>query len=245
MNTTLRSVLALAWIAPLAACGGESEDTSSPDGSSSIDSGVPDTTDVNTIPDAAYGPQFCTKDEDCTMYYGSSCDDCWCDLAQNTCRLPPLDASPAQDVKTDCQPLDHYGPQPCDRDDECVSIHGEGWVCDKTNTIHDPCDGELSWPMCVPDLDAGVPTDVPLDCNPATFYGPTPVRCEDDVQCVEQNGPGYVCDKAAGYTDPCLGWVSSPACVPESIDAGEPIDAVSEEPMAYYGPTPCDDGGCR
>jgi hypothetical protein len=81
------------------------------------------------------------------------------------------------------------------------------------------------------DVDAGMP-DAAQDCQPMAYYGPP--MCSTDEECEQQNGAGSVCDKTAGFEDPCQGKISWPVCT-TPIDAGVP-DATDEEPMAYYGP---------
>lgn len=90
-------------------------------------------------------------------------------------------------------------------------------------------------------VDQGIP-DVKQDCEPMAYYGPMP--CTDDAQCVQANGPGYRCDKSAGFADPCGNYVSWPMCV-QSVDAGTPDAMDGCAPMTYYGPPPCtDDAEC-
>jgi hypothetical protein len=84
---------------------------------------------------------------------------------------------------------------------------------------------------------------VKAECEPVAYYGPMP--CSDDAQCVSVNGPGYRCDKTAGFNDACQGFVSWPMCV-QSLDAGAPDVVDGCSPMAYYGPPPCaDDAECQ
>jgi hypothetical protein len=91
-------------------------------------------------------------------------------------------------------------------------------------------------------IDQGAPDvqngpDVALDCEPMAWYGP--MGCADDADCATELGPGYVCDKTAGYTDPCFGFVPWPVC--SRVDGGVP-DATTDEPMTHYGPMPVDSG---
>lgn len=58
----------------------------------------------------------------------------------------PVDAVTARD----CLPAAWYGPPPCESDEQCVEWYGEGYVCDKNNTVDDPCGGTIAWPTCEP-----------------------------------------------------------------------------------------------
>ena len=130
-----------------------------------------------------------------------------------------------------CQPMTYYGPMPCTDDAQCIAANGPGYRCAKEYGFNDPCGGFVSWPTCLPSVDAGAP-DVKDECQPMAYYGP--MQCSSDEECETQYGPGYRCDKSAGFNDPCNGFVSWPNCVP-SIDAGAP-DVTTDEPMVYYGP---------
>lgn len=95
-------------------------------------------------------------------------------------------------------------------------------------------------------------TDLPVDCPQVTYYGPQP--CGTDEDCRQQNGPGWYCDTAHVFTDPCGGTVPWPMCRPG--DVAEPLDVAPAdvpgdlsrdcEPVVAYGPPPCTrDEDCR
>jgi hypothetical protein len=79
-------------------------------------------------------------------------------------------------------------------------------------------------------IDEGVPDANACDASLVVFYGP--MGCSADQDCVQTNGPGFVCDKSAGITDACGRFTSWPVCtfidagIPDALDSSIDQDAV-------------------
>jgi hypothetical protein len=186
---------------------------------------------------AYYGPQPCDTDTECVQREGPGwycdtanvfTDPCGQQVNWPYCRPGdvPLDAVTPDvpvDAPPDCQPVVAYGPPPCTSDESC-QVYGTEWICDKEHPVTDPCTGN-SWYVCgerpVPSdvipSDARVdvvppdaPVDAPPDCPPMGWYGPPP--CTSDEDCVQDYGPGWVCNKDAPVPDGCGGPATYPVC---------------------------------
>jgi hypothetical protein len=178
---------------------------------SAIDAGTPGNVDASCAPAVLYGPPPCTSDSDCTSWYGAGyrCDETavlntGCTFnAWPMCVKGDLDAGvPSPDAS--CEPLVLYGPPPCRSDRDCTTWYGAGWRCDPNSVVGGPC-GTTGWPMCVQDLDAGVPK-ADAACDPVALYGPRP--CQSDNDCTSPQK----CDLNNTFSDGCGGQVRWPYC---------------------------------
>ena len=133
-----------------------------------------------------YGPQPCYSDERCANIYGEG----WvCDTNSGECVAPGDVDEDATDEDWDYDAQEIYGPQPCNSDEECAYLYGEGWVCD-TNS------GE-----CVAPGDADEdPADEDWEDDAREDYGPLP--CQIDEDCSNLYGEGWVCDTTSGRCFP-------------------------------------------
>ncbi|MBN1605273.1 MAG: hypothetical protein JW940_01495 [Polyangiaceae bacterium] len=189
---------------------------------SGMDAGAPDSGADACVPLTVYGPMPCTDDAQCIEDNGEGwyCDKsntyddgCGRLLTWPMCKEGSgMDAGVPDSGADACEPLDIYGPMPCTDDAQCIEEHGEGWYCDKTNTVDDGCGNVSTWPLCkeTSGMDAGAPDSGADACVPMTYYGPPP--CTDDAQCIADNGEGWYCDKTNTYDDGCGNTGTWPIC---------------------------------
>ena len=183
--------------------------------------GCADDTKTVCAPVALYGPPPCNDDKDCANWQGPGW---YCDKANTfsngcggtstwaICKQGATDAGPAKDLaKTDaCEPVALYGPKPCTSDDECITDHGGGWYCDKSNTFGNGCGGTSTWPICRQRTTPDGGVKPPDGCMPVALYGPPPCNTDDD--CVKWYGAGYTCNKNNTYSNGCGGTSTWPVC---------------------------------